>query len=62
MVSPVDLVAMVRIDHNMDWSLSCQPLLQASSFFLKVLVLRPLRTSTLARSAWPLFLGCATEA
>ena len=29
---------------------------------LKVLVLRPLRTSALARSAWPLLLGCATKA
>ena len=34
--------------------LACQPLPQASIFFLKVLVLRPLRTSALARSAWSL--------
>ena len=56
------LVAVVRMDHNMDWSSSYQPLPQASSLFLKVLILRPFRTSALARSAWPLFLGCATEA
>ena len=51
-----------RIDHNIDWSSSYQLLPQASSFFLKVLALRPLRTSALARSSWPLLRGCATEA
>src|SRR3954462_12152789 len=50
------------MDHNTDWSSSYQPLLQASNFFLNVLVLRPLRTSALARSACPLLRGCATEA
>ena len=41
---------MVRMDHNTDWSLSSQPLPRASSFFLKVLALRPLRTLALVRS------------
>ena len=44
------LVAVVRMDHGMGWSSSCQPLPHVSSFFLKVLVLRPLRTSALAHS------------
>ena len=57
-----DLVAVVRMDHSTDWSSSYQPLPQASSFFLKVLVLRPFMTLALARSAWPLLRGCATEA
>ena len=36
------------MDHNTDWSSSYQPLPQASSLFLKVLILRPFRTSALA--------------
>ena len=56
------MVAVVRIDRSTDWSSSYRPLPQATSFFLKVLVLRPLRTSALARLAWPLLWGSATEA
>jgi hypothetical protein len=58
----VGLVAVVRMDHKMDWRLSNHFLPQALSLALKVLVLCPLRTSALARSAWPLLLGLATEA
>jgi hypothetical protein len=53
----VGLVAVVRMDHRMDWRLSNHFLPQASSLALKLLVLSPLRTSALARSAWPLLLG-----
>jgi hypothetical protein len=47
----------VRMDHKMDWRLSNHFLPQASNLALKLLVFRPLRTSVLARSAWPLLLG-----
>jgi hypothetical protein len=53
----VGLVAVVRMDHKMDGRLSNHFLPQASSLALKVLVLSPLRTSALARLAWPLLLG-----
>jgi hypothetical protein len=53
----VGLEAVVRIDHKMDWRLSNHFLPQASSLALKLLVLSPLRTSVLARLAWPLLLG-----
>jgi hypothetical protein len=53
----VGLVVVVRMDHRMDWRLSNHFLPQASSLALKLLVLSPLRTSSLARSAWPLLLG-----
>jgi hypothetical protein len=53
----VALVAVVRMDHKMDWRFSNHFLPQASSLALKLLVLSPLRTSALARSAWPLLLG-----
>jgi hypothetical protein len=53
----VGLVAVVRMDHEMDWRLSNHFLTQALSLALKLLVLRPLRTLVLARSAWPLLLG-----
>lgn len=45
-----------------DGSSSSQPLPQAVSRFLKLLVLRPLRTTALSRFARPLLRGCATEA
>jgi hypothetical protein len=51
------LVVVVRMDHMMDSRLSNNFLPQASSLALKLLVLSPLRTSALARSAWPLLLG-----
>jgi hypothetical protein len=47
----VGLVAIVRMDHKMDWRLSNHFLTQASSLALKLLVLSPLRTSALAHSA-----------
>jgi hypothetical protein len=47
----VGLVAVVRMDHKMDWRLSNHFLPQALSLALKLLVLSPLRTSALARSA-----------
>jgi hypothetical protein len=47
----VGLVAIVRMDHRMDWRLSNHFLLQALSLVLKLLVFSPLRTSALARSA-----------
>jgi hypothetical protein len=53
----VGLVAVVRMDHGMDLRLSNHFLSQASSLALKLLVLSPLWTSALARSAWPLLLG-----
>jgi hypothetical protein len=53
----VGLVAVVRMNHRMDWRLSKHFLPQASSLALKLFVLSPLRTSALARSAWPLLLG-----
>jgi hypothetical protein len=49
-VSPVGLVAVVLMDHKMDWRLSNYFLPQASSLALKLLVFSPLRTSALARS------------
>jgi hypothetical protein len=58
----VGLVAVVRMDHRMDWRLSNHFLPQALSLALKLLVLSPLRTSTLARLAWPLLLGYAIQA
>jgi hypothetical protein len=53
----VGLVAVVLMDHKMDWRLSNHFLPQASSLALKLLVLSLLRTSALARSACPLLLG-----
>jgi hypothetical protein len=53
----VGLVAVVRMDQRMDWRLSNHFLPQASSLALKLLVFSPLRTSALARSAWPLLQG-----
>jgi hypothetical protein len=50
-VSPVGLVAVVLMDHKMDWRLSNHFLPQAPSFALNLFVLSPLRTSALARSA-----------
>jgi hypothetical protein len=47
----VGLVAVVRMDHRMDWRLSNHFLPQASSLALKLLVFRPLRTLALACSA-----------
>jgi hypothetical protein len=47
----VGLVAVVRMDHRMDWRLSNHFLPQALSLALKLLILSPLRTSALARSA-----------
>jgi hypothetical protein len=47
----VGLVAVVQMDHKMDWRLSNHLLPQASSLAWKLLILSPLRTSALARSA-----------
>jgi hypothetical protein len=51
------MVALVRMDHKLDWRLSNHFLPQASSLELKLLVFRPLRTSAFARSVCPLLLG-----
>jgi hypothetical protein len=47
----VGLVAVVLMDHKMDWRLSNHFLPQASSLVLKLFILSPLSTSALVRSA-----------
>jgi hypothetical protein len=53
----VGLVAVVLMDHKMDWRLSNHFLPHALILAWKLLVLSPLRTSALARSACPFLLG-----